>query len=99
MRQSSNLEWMNETSNDEWIQAVGMLSTLHPRLEIDTSDPLSMAKSIEIHVREAYDLLETAWVIICNASNGNWEQQNEEWNGAAKKFREQYFAHRRGEIK
>lgn len=39
------------------------------------------------------DLLHWAWTIICNVSQGNWEQQPEEWVNAAEKFRDAYHVH------
>ena len=38
------------------------------------------------------DLLETAWVLICNAGEGNWESQHRDWQAAAARFRERYQA-------
>lgn len=34
----------------EWQQAFGLLTTLAPDLEIDATDPLGMARTIERHV-------------------------------------------------
>lgn len=34
----------------EWMQAIGLLTTLCPTLEMDSSDPLGMAKQIEAYV-------------------------------------------------
>jgi hypothetical protein len=34
-------------------EALGLLTTLAPRMEIDTSDPMKMAKTIEATVRAA----------------------------------------------
>ena len=34
-----------------WQKAFGLLTTLHGSMQIDISDPLRMAKSIEVHVR------------------------------------------------
>jgi hypothetical protein len=36
------------------------------------------------------DLLETAWVIIANASD--WNNPNSEWREAAERWRDAYFA-------
>lgn len=37
-------------------------------------------------------LLELAWGVIANASNGFWERESEDWQGAATRWREMYFA-------
>lgn len=34
-----------------WREAFGLLTTLHGSMPVDISDPLRMAKSIEVHVR------------------------------------------------
>ena len=38
----------------------------------------------------AEGLLAIAWGIICNA--GDWERESADWQGAAKRLREQYHA-------
>lgn len=35
-------------------------------------------------------LLNYAWTIICNAGNGDWSNETEEWQKAAENFREKY---------
>ena len=41
----------------------------------------------------ADDLLETAWGIICNAGEGDWDKEHPTWKEAAEKFRTKYFAY------
>lgn len=41
-------------------------------------------------LHESADLLMYAWGIIANASGGDWSFQNDEWRGAASKFREDF---------
>lgn len=41
---------------------------------------------------EDLNLLETAWGIIANAGGGNWKLETPEWQAAAARWREQYFA-------
>ena len=36
------------------------------------------------------DLLELAWGVIANAYGGNWGDANDEWHGAAIRWRDQY---------
>lgn len=38
------------------------------------------------------DLEEYAWTILANVSGGDWTLQNEDWQGAVKRWREQYHA-------
>jgi len=44
--------------------------------------------------REAqmFHLLEVAWTIIANVSEGNWDHQSLMWREAAEKWRDQYHA-------
>lgn len=42
------------------------------------------------------DLLETAWTIICNVSEGDWTKQTKEWQEAAVRLRTNYHALRSG---
>jgi hypothetical protein len=36
------------------------------------------------------ELLEAAWGLIANAGGGDWSQETEEWQDAAKRWRDQY---------
>jgi hypothetical protein len=38
----------------------------------------------------ALDLAEMGWVIIANASNGDWDKQTDEWKEAARKYADDY---------
>jgi len=42
------------------------------------------------------DLLETAWSIIANVSESNWQKQSSEWCDAVYRFRDEYFTQRWG---
>ena len=37
------------------------------------------------------DLLETAWNIIANSNEGNWDKETDEWKKAAERWRDEYF--------
>lgn len=39
---------------------------------------------------ESQDLLESAWGIIANAHEGNWDKATKEWREAAEKWRDKY---------
>jgi hypothetical protein len=43
------------------------------------------------------DLLELAWGIIANAGGGDWSTQTQEWQDAAVRWRERWFAALAGE--
>ena len=65
-------------------------------LDIKTSTPLknwlsSKLDEIEKEVIVKDDLLETAWGIICNVSEGDLTKQNAEWHNAFERYREEYF--------
>ena len=52
-------------------QAFGLLTTLHPTMEIDTSDYMGMAKQIEAHVRDLQARVaeleaERRWIPVSN---------------------------------
>lgn len=38
------------------------------------------------------ELLESAWGIIANASNGDWEKESDAWQAAALRWRDEYHA-------
>ncbi len=40
--------------------------------------------------QDDYDLVEMAWVIIANVSEGDWTKQPHEWRDAALRWRDQY---------
>ena len=37
-----------------------------------------------------YDMLESAWGVIANAGGGNWNLESEDWQTAAKRWRDKY---------
>ena len=39
-----------------------------------------------------YDLLRRAWVLIANASDGDWKEQGAAWQKSAAKWRDEYHA-------
>lgn len=42
---------------------------------------------------EFYDLVEMAWVLLANVSEGDWTKQPQEWQDAVVKWRDEYHAH------
>lgn len=42
---------------------------------------------------ETYDLIEMAWVILANVSEGDWTKQPQEWQDAVTRWRDEYHAH------
>jgi len=51
------------------------------------------------HEADPSHMLEVAWSIIANASNGNWSEQSLAWQEAAKRWRDQWheILHAKGE--
>ena len=43
-------------------------------------------------VREALGEAEMLWVVLANVSGGDWTKQSHEWQDAAARARDQYFA-------
>jgi len=39
-----------------------------------------------------FGLIEYAWTILANVSDGDWDKQTDEWQVAVKKWRDQYYA-------
>lgn len=47
---------------------------------------------LEEQLKDWADCMNYAWTIICNVSEGDWTKQNQEWQDAAAKCRDQYHA-------
>lgn len=54
----------------------------------DGYDPSRQPEVIAFYTNE--DLLHRAWTIIANVSEGNWEDQTEEWQNAAARWRNEF---------
>ncbi len=52
-------------------------------------DPAMIASRLK-YSDAAEDLLETAWILIANASGGDWTRASSEWRAAAEKWRDRY---------
>ena len=50
-----------------------------------------LSKIVDKTAEPIDNLLETAWGIICNVSQGDWTKQNKEWQETVAKFRTEYF--------
>jgi len=55
---------------EQWIQAVAVLSTLHPTLEVNVNDPIGMAKSIHQHVTAERDTAKEIIKELVSAAQG-----------------------------
>lgn len=42
-------------------------------------------------VKKLLDVAEMLWVVLANVSNGDWTKQTDEWQKAAKRWRDNYF--------
>lgn len=49
-------------------------------------------KAVEEAVRKALDAAESLWGVVANVSDGDWTDQNEEWQDAAGRARDMYHA-------
>lgn len=49
-------------------------------------------RQLEEQMESAMDCMNYAWTIICNVSEGDWKKQQQEWQDAASRCREQYHA-------
>lgn len=52
--------------------------------------PIFDAES-SVEVSRLEDALETAWGVVANVSNGNWNEQSTEWQEAAKRWRDECY--------
>ena len=43
------------------------------------------------YIRDLQDVAEMLWTVIANVSEGDWSKQTEEWQEAAKMWRDNYF--------
>lgn len=50
----------------------------------------------EEKVIELEDLLESAWGLIANANEGNWDKAIPEWKAAAEKWRDEWHLQLQG---
>jgi len=66
--------------SDKYVEALGMLTTLAPHLEIDSQDPIGMAKVIEKEFIRLRESEEAAWGIIANAHGGDWNSASKAWH-------------------
>ena len=41
--------------------------------------------------QKLFEAAEIAWGVIANVSQGDWTKQNDEWNEAAVRWRDNYF--------
>jgi hypothetical protein len=43
--------------------------------------------------QETRDMLEMAWVVLANVSEGAWHEQNDSWIDAVTEWRDHYFSY------
>jgi hypothetical protein len=55
---------------------------------------IEVADTIRALIAERWvtsDLIQMAWGLLANVSEGNWERQTDEWQDAVKRWRSAYF--------
>jgi hypothetical protein len=60
-------------------------------LEIHPNDYLRL-RHTEGRLRIVEDAAEMLWVVLANVSGGDWKKQTPEWQEAAARWRDNYFA-------
>ncbi len=62
------------------------------RDDLNTAAALLASRSPGSGWQEMADAAEMLWVVLANASGGDWNQQTSEWQEAAARWRDNYFA-------
>jgi|WetSurSiteA1Bulk_404760.scaffolds.fasta_scaffold00038_4 hypothetical protein len=62
-----------------------------PRTSGTVMDPV-LAEVFAETVRDLISAGEMLWVVLANVSGGNWNEQSMEWQTAAEKWRDNFFA-------
>ena len=73
-------------------QAVSLMTTIVPGMDIDTTSPVSMAEQVVAEVDRLRKSEERAWGLIANAFEGNWDKAPL-WAEAAERWRDEYHKH------
>lgn len=66
--------------------------SIKPAMIVRADDLVGMMQEVAEHVSALNSLLEMAWVIIANASGGDWPVQSLEWQQAAERWRDNWHA-------
>jgi hypothetical protein len=75
--------WMQRSARGEYVKLADVLSLLTAEPERPT--PPTMA-----------DAAEMLWVVLANVSGGDWTKQSAEWQEAAARWRDNYYAALKG---
>ena len=73
--------------------AISLMIPIVPNMELDTTNPLSMAEQVVAEVDRLRQSEERAWCLIANAFEGNWGKAPSEWGEAAERWRDEYHKH------
>lgn len=58
----------------------------------DSGDCGQMVEGMSERAAKQEDLLEMAWVLIANGSDGDWDKAHPDWKKAAAKWRDDYHS-------
>ena len=77
------------------MRAERMEAALHDKRSIEAVD-LALAKYGLVTIPESRermkDAAEMLWIVLANVSGGDWTKQSQEWQEAAERWRDNYFA-------
>ncbi len=57
--------------------------------------PIELCRELmdqDANITRLKDAAEMLWVVLANVSGGDWEKQTKEWQEAAQRWRDNYFA-------
>lgn len=80
-------------STEENIRGAVARGWTHPETEdrvMDAELAEAIAGEVTLELSKIVDLTYRAWTIIANSSQGNWENETEEWQGAAARWRDDF---------
>lgn len=60
--------------------------------EMDVDLATAIANEVTLEMSNVVDLAYRAWIVIANASEGNWDRETEEWQDAAARWRDDFHA-------
>lgn len=93
-----NIEMLETASTEQMADTLlqGVETRLVMPLE-DVTNTLSIIKTLSDDLERINDIVDTMWGIICNVSEGNWNEQNDEWQEATVRIRKKYFEYLNGQ--
>ena len=68
---------------------MSMFPPMHPKSDPDGQRVMNLT---EYRLKQMRDAAEMLWTVVANVSGGDWTDQTPEWQAAAVRWRDAYFA-------